>query len=151
MTTFTSRKTIRDDIAGLITTNGSWQNVYSGMPNFSDDIAGRSPLCTVLSSSTATEFAGENVNPRTHSFLVTNWVVYSVDRDSWTYNDAEDLLDTLEFTLAQVIRDNAAGSGVADSLEFDGLPSTIDRTEIQNVRYIRETFTVIARLATGAL
>lgn len=150
MTTFTTRKTIRDDIAGLFTATGSWSNVYSGMPAYSA-IAGDSPVMTIITDGTGTTFNSLNHNPRVHNFLVTNWILYTRTDDSWSYTDAEDKLDALELVVAQTIRDNAAGSGVADLLQFSGTASVIDRIVIQNTRYLRETFTVVATLATGAL
>ena len=151
MTTFQSRKAIRDYIAGLVVTDDSWSNAYSGMPDFSV-IAGQSPICTVLSDGTSTEFAGMFNNPREHRFIVTTWVLYRRNADGWTYDEAEDKLDELEATFAQIIRDNASGGAVCDLLQFDSASSQIDRmrTETGDI-YITESRVVIATLNNGAV
>ncbi|MEO0595069.1 MAG: hypothetical protein AAF126_03065 [Chloroflexota bacterium] len=154
MTTFTSRKPVRDKLAQLHRDSGAWSNVYSGMPNFKK-IAGDSPICFVLSGGTDTKFENANTNPREHDFVITTMVLYAVRttiEDGWTYIDAEDLLDSLEQKSAQIIRDNADGAGVASLFRFEGA-SEIRRGEIinRNFNYTVEMRTVTARLNRGAL
>lgn len=150
-TTFTTRKTIRDRLKALFDADGSWDTVYSGMPPI-DDIAGQSVICTIVSDGTQTTFESLNHNRRNHQFIVTNWVLYQVTSDSWTYDKAEDKIDELELKTAQLIRNNAAGSTVADLLQFSPAYSQVRRITVnQNYSYAVESYTVIATLATGAL
>ena len=151
MTTFTTRETIRDRLKALYDATNDFEAVYSGIPKWSD-MAGQSPVLTVISDGTQTTFQGLNKNPREHFFVLTTWVLYSIESDSWTYAQAEDLLDTLEASVLQVIRDNAAGSTVGDLIEPTAGASQIDRIVIeQNYRYITESRRIRVYLATGVV
>lgn len=154
VTTFTSRKLIRDAIKTLFDADGSWQAVYSGMPNYKV-WSGNSPVCTILSNGTSTAFEGQDTNPRQHDFTITNWVLYRVlDNNgavSWESDDAEDLLDALEMKSAQIIRNNAAGASVADRLQFADGKSQVNRAQVEGNVYITETRIVTATLNRGAI
>ena len=150
MTTFTSRKLVRDKIASLFAANSIW-TVYSGFPGFSE-LAGQSPLCTVVSGGTSSQFEGKNKNPRIHRFTVTNWVLYSQTVDGWTYAMAEDLLDELEVIGAQIIRDNTQVAGFFDYLRFEPGFSDISRVPLDNGdQYVIESRVVVATLSSGAV
>lgn len=151
MTTFTSRKVVRDAIAGLFVANDSWSFVYSGMPEYSK-LAGQSPLCTVISTGTNTEMQGKDKSPRKYRITITNWVLYSLTDDGWTYAMAEDLLDELEMVGAQIIRDNTQLAGVFDLLDFEPGFTDIRRVPIDNSnQYAVESRVVVATLSSGAL
>lgn len=153
MTTFVSRENIRDRLKTLYDAVDSWNSVYSGMPKWTD-VAGESPILTIISDGSLPEFKGQNTNQLTHFYLLTNWVLYRYDdgTDTYTYDEAEDRLDALYTDLLQTIRDNAAGSTVASLIEPLAQKSEIRYVPVNNSHtYAVESMPVKVYLPTGTL
>lgn len=146
-TTFTSRQTIRERLATLITSTGEFAAVYDYVPAVKT-ISGMTPFCIVLSTGSNQQMSGINTNPVDFSFSVSVYVKRYEDAN-YTSQDARDKLDDLDRVIRQVVRDNAAGATVADMLLFDGSFSTVQHTEIDSTPYLVEPRTIIARLFDG--
>lgn len=149
-TTFQSRELIRDELVALFVANGSWQNVYGYRPPITE-FKGKTPLLTIRSGGTEQDMAGLDLNPTSHSFLISSYVLAYSAADSWTSAMAEDKLDELGQLVRQVIRNNTGTLTNADLLRFAPAGSQIVDIEIQSVPYIRESREIFADLKKGTM
>lgn len=150
MTTFQSRELVRDELAALFVANGSWQAAYGYFPSV-DAIKGKTPILIIRSRGTSQDMAGLNTNPATYRFLLSSWVLAYSAVDSWTSSNAEDLLDTLDMKLRQVIRDNAGSLTNGDLIRFEQGTSQVDDVMIENLPYIVETRAILVDLIKGSV
>lgn len=148
VTTFTSRKLVRDELVALFTANNSWQAVYGYVPAIKV-FAGMTPLLIIRSRGTVQDFAALETNPAEYRFGIASFCrAYSAGEI--TPAQAEDTLDTLDTVVRQVIRNSAGSMTTADNLRFDGESEVRDVT-IEGLPYMVETRFVIAKLARGAI
>ena len=150
MTTFQSRKLVRDELVALFVADGSWQEVWGYFPGV-DAFQGRSPLLTVTSGGTTQTSESKHVNPTQYQFLITTYVLSYRASDSWFATDAMDTLDALDLKVRQIIRINMGGGANADWYQFDTAPSEItSATSLEGLSYEIETRGIFAGLASGA-
>ena len=150
MVTFQSREAVRDELATLFTTNGSWQGVYGYFPSAKDTI-GQTPLLFIISKGTKQRIS-KNLwdNFTSYQFEFQNYILADKDSDNWDSADAEDKLDELDKVLRQLIFNNMGSMTTANSLEFDDGFSKREDVNVGGSPYIRETRIIIANLNAGA-
>lgn len=150
MTTFQSREVVRDELVTLFAASSIWASVFGYAPS-AETRAGLTPFLVIRSRGTAQRFAGQNNNPASYRFSFQSWVYAEYDADdSYTSAIAEDMLDTCDRELRQVVRTNAALTN-ADNLRFEtGFSEVRDLTTI-GIPYMVETRFVLADLASGAV
>ena len=124
MTTFQSRKLVRDELVALFVADGSWQDVWGYFPGV-DAFQGRSPLLTITSGGTKQTTGTFHLNPTQYQFLITTYVLSYRLSDNWLATDAMDTLDALDLKVRQIIRDNMGGGTNADWYQFDTALSQI--------------------------
>ena len=151
MTTFPSRETARDALAALFVANNSWKGVYGYAPAAKIIADGQFPILIIRSRGTSQEMANLNTNPRSYRFSLQSWVLATseVSGDSWTGDEAEDLLDTLDKTLCQIIRDNVSNAAW-DNIRFASEYSDVVDLS-PTVPYIVETRFIYVDLRNGAI
>ena len=144
-----SRETARDGLATLlttqlITTDAIVQAVYNYRKG---DLLGQSPVVCVSSAGSSRDsisFDGELENI---AFLTVHvFVVYAAD--GWTEANAEDRLDLIERTIADVIRANGGETSYWLDLGFNG-DSVRNDINLGGVEYIQEAIPIAAQLAYG--
>jgi hypothetical protein len=154
VTTFQSRKLVRDELVALFIASGFWtvsavNNVYGYFPS-ANEIGGKSPLLVILSDGTRQEMSGAWSNKASYAFRCITLVLADSDSDSWTSANAEDRLDELDRAFRQVIR-SAASLTNADSLRFDeGYSERID-VNLGGKPYIREERRIFADVIKGTM
>jgi len=148
-TTFQSRELVRDELVALFVANGSWQDVYAYFPSV-NAFSGLSPILIVRGAGSSVAMEGLNTNPVEYRLSISSWVIAYVASEQ-TSAQSEDLVDTLDTTVRQVIRNNAGRLTNADSLRFEGGFSSKQDVVIEGLPYMAETRFVIARLNAGSV
>lgn len=145
-----NRETTRDALATLLDTAlvsglGSVEAVYNYLVS---DFGGRSPVVVVASAgSDRTKLARDTVG-HTHVFLdIHTFVIYSVDDDSWTEQNAEDRMDLIEKQINDVLVDNFVYPGYWQSIDYVE-SSTVDVVPVKVVGdvYRHELIRLVARI-----
>ena len=150
MTTFQSRKLVRDELVALFVADGSWQDVWGYFPGV-DAFQGRSPLLTITSGGTTQTSESLHVNPTQYQFLITTYVLSYRASDNWFATDAMDTLDALDLKVRQIIRDNMGGGTNADWYQFDTALSQITSAKtFEGLVYEIEARGMFVGLASGA-
>jgi len=118
-----SRETARDALATLLSTAlvgvGKPAQAFYGYPVA--DFQAQSPV--VVLSSAGSERDQEAISTRRKSFLSFNiitFVLYQDTASSWTEDDAEDALDTIEATIDQVISANLTNGTTWADIGYNG-------------------------------
>lgn len=137
-----NRETARDALVTLLsaalTGAGNPCQAVIGHKPGADDIAGRSPLVSVQSAGTERlRFTAAGTRPNFY-FQLDTWVLLKAT--GWTKANAEDTLDEIEQTIAQVVEDNQATANWG-ALDYDGR-STIMDVAFDGVPYIREVILI---------
>lgn len=150
-TTFQNRELVRDEIAALFTSDGSWQTVYNYSADVSDFV-GQTPVLFVVSAGSEVEMAGEFNNPTRYRFLISSHVLRKSDGDNWTPANAEDKLDELDLKVRQIIRNNAGSLSNGDLMQLESGMSQVIRVDVkEGITYLTETRAVIVSLVNGAV
>jgi hypothetical protein len=147
-TTFQDVDLVVTEIAGLFTTNGSWQTVFDYFPGV-DAIKGYTPVLIVDDNGVATDFANLFTNPVEYRLTVQSWVIAYIEGE-WTVNQATAKRRELNKVIRQIIRDNAGGTTYTDSLRFEDGFSERSSVIFEGLPYLIERFGVIARLNSGS-
>lgn len=149
MTTFPSREVTRDALVALFVANNSWKHVLGYAPPAKLIADGQFPILVVRSRGTRQEMQNLNTNPRGYRFSLQNWVLATseISGDSWTSDEAEDLLDTLDQTLCQIIRDNVSNSSLGIIRFASEYSDVIDLSP--TVPYIVESRFIYVSLPNG--
>lgn len=141
-----NRKTVRKQLASLLDASltGAGNPAQEVFNHKITDFDEKSPVIVVTSRGIGREKITE-VTPvqSEHLFWVYTFVILGVEEDSWTEADAEDLLDDLEYEIAQVIDDNDIEENYWDGIEYDGR-SDVDDVLISGTIYKREAIPVRA-------
>lgn len=141
----TNRETIRDALATLLTTalvgdGKPAQAVYNYKVG---DFEGQSPVVTVTSGGTL-RFEGdygENLDGEFY-LVITSYVLYADPGTDWGEDDAEDRLDLLEKSIADVLVDNYShASGTWERIAIDGRTQVVEG-EIGGELYLVEIIPV---------
>lgn len=135
-----NRQTVREHLATLLQTSlDSAQQVYDYLPN---DFGGQTPVVCVTSmgSERAQIGFGEDYNTAFRLGIIV-YVAYAERGTSYGEDDAEDVLDTLEKEIADVLMDYRQVSGKWDSLTHEGA-TNIDYIEIGGQMYKSEVIPV---------
>lgn len=137
-----SRETARDALAALLDT----ALVGAGLPAQAvygyqiGDFEGQSPVVVVSSGPSERIVAGmAGCWFTTHTLFVHVFVLYS-DEGSWGEDDAEDALDTIEASIADVVLANQR-TAAWDNLRY-GEPTLPGAVEIAGVEYRTEAITL---------
>ena len=90
----------------------------------------------------------------TNIFLTVEvFVAYAIESVAWTEADAEDALDLIEKTMADIVMDNRSKAQNAnvpwDALHYDGRSDARLNVEIGGIEYRREVLTLRARVLHG--
>lgn len=102
-----ARNTIRTNFAALLTTNGSWQAVYTSEPK---SFGGQSPVVTLHDGPLDWEYLAAGHTPDAYSAEI--WLTNYVRRGpNDNVDTAETALDTLFAAAAAVIKANRTGTG----------------------------------------
>ena len=148
VTTFTSRELVRDELVSLFTANNSWQAVYGYVPAIKV-FAGMTPILIIRSRGTLQNFSNQDTNPTEYRFGIASFL-RAFSTGEITSAQAEDTLDTLDTAIRQVIRNSAGSMTYADNLRF-AAESEVRDVSIEGLPYMVEAYTVIAKLARGAI
>jgi hypothetical protein len=151
MTTFTSRKVIREAVAALFTgyAPATFKAVYDNWPNVGQ-AKGQSPILIITSSGTGQEMAGRDTNPRSFRILITVLVKVDVTNSEFSRAASMDKIDTLDALVAQVIRDNA-GNANWDNVQFGDGMTEVDSIIFEGLPYMAEVHPFIFHLNRGAI
>lgn len=134
----TSRKTIREEIAGVFTSAlTAAQEVLDYPPS---KLEGKSPVVSLHNGGTTPHFYGKDTNQIDHIFIVTIYI----NREAHGAEGAEDLLDTLYTAVIQAVRDNVAGTDYSE-LDVDESQSQPAFSIIDGVPYRTEEIRIMAR------
>lgn len=147
-TTFDTRQTARDGLVALFVADDSWAKVFGYYPT-ATEINREWPLLIINAAGTLQTMPALDMNPSVFTFTATS-LVPTEDNVAWETDNASNLTDTLDQTLRQIIRDNAAGAGFATLLSFVETPSNVVVTELHGINYITEIRLIEAKLSTGA-
>ena len=137
--TLTSRKAARGQLKTVIKTGIETAYDIDGfvMPVFKSepkDFGGQSPVLTLNSDGTMTEFA--DYARERHRFWLTTY---------WKRDDAdttEDAIDDLSQIVRQTLIDNSEAQGYWEDLEFDGEFSNMAYVLVDGVQYRSERMSV---------
>ena len=146
MATSRSRETARKALAALLEAAlvGSGKPAQAVYAYQVGDFAGASPVVVVSSGGSLREQG--SFGPcwdDTFSLAIYSFVLYANPDDGWTESDAEDALDDIEATIADVILENMT-SDVWSNLSYEDRTET-DGVEIGGHEYRRETVRVTVR------
>lgn len=126
----TNRETVRDALATLLTSaltgaGKPGQAVYGYKVG---DFQGQSPVTLVMSAgSQRSELTYSTEFDNMFYLVIENWVLYADTAGSWTEANAEDRLDLLEKSIADVFAANYShSSGTWDRISFDGRSQIIE-------------------------
>lgn len=147
-TIFQTRELVRDELAALFVTDGSWEAVYQYWPG-TDLVISYSPILIIRSGGTAQDFAGVEINPSSYRFRFENYVKAADEDGSWTSANAEDEIDDLDRTIRQVIRNNISLTN-ANNLRFEAGYSAVRDVLVGGMPYIMETYSLLADLPKGS-
>ncbi|MEM7344585.1 MAG: hypothetical protein AAF485_10105 [Chloroflexota bacterium] len=138
--TVTNRETIRDGVATLLTTAlvGDGKPVQQVYNHKSGDFAGQSPVVLVTSSGTDRSRVGTytTFEPAFDLSLMI-FVLYSDPDNGWSEADAEDRLDLVEASVAEVVQNNYSNPGLWDRLVYAG-PSQVLEATVGGDEYLLE-------------
>jgi hypothetical protein len=151
MTTFLSRETVRDALVSLFQANNSWKGVYGYGLAPSVIAQGQFPVLIIRSRGTQQGMANLHTNPTSYRFSLQNWVLADreISGDTQTSATAEDLLDTLDKTIRQVIRDNVSNPAWHNIRFASEYSDVVDLSP--TVPYIVETRFIYVDLPNGAI
>ena len=150
-TTFITRKTARDALITLFTSNNNWQKVFGYLPT-EDEIKAQSPLLIIVSNGTRQEMSGVNFNKSDYSFVCTTWVKMSDIELGGTFghDDAEDKLDALDREFRQVIRNTVALDSGKAHINFSDGQSNTNTVEAEYGQLYRvETYMITVSYPAG--
>ena len=142
-----NRETARDGLATLleaqlVTTDAIVEVVYNYRKG---DLQGQSPVVVVTSGGSARErldFTGT----RSNIAYLTVYVFVAYAAEGWTEAQAEDRLDLIERTIADVVDANSGTTAYWVAMDYDGR-STRDDVEDGGIEYIREIISIAAQLS----
>lgn len=103
MTTFSSRKAVRDSLVSFFQATDAWEAVYGYEPS---GLGGQSPVLTLRSGGTEYLEEGLLLSPTRFRFIATSYVLVADGTGNWTADEAEDKVDELDQTMRELIRDN---------------------------------------------
>ena len=140
-----NRETTRDALAALLQTalvgtGKPVQQLYNYRPA---DFGGQSPVVTVSSAGSRRARLSAQGSQVTMYFQVDVFVLYN-DRASWTEDLAEDRLDLIEATLAEVL-DTYQRSAPWEALDYADRSQRID-VVVGGVEYARESLMLSAQV-----
>lgn len=141
--TISNRETYRDAIktlleAGLVGTGKPAQAVYGYHVG---DFQQQSPVVIVASAGSEREQGAVTSRQKNYFyFLIYTFTLYSQESSNWGEDDAEDRLDLLEKTIAEIIVDNRSNS-TWSFIELDG-KSEVDSVMVAGEEYRRETIPI---------
>ncbi len=147
VTQFDSREASRDGLVALFVAEGSWQKVFPYQPT-AKEIDNQWPLMIINSVSTLQDMPSESLNPTTFTFIVTSFVA-TQDNVAWETPDAADLVDELDQTTRQIVRDNTTAGTFADGINFVATPSNVSIIELHHVNYLAEMRLIEVHLYSG--
>jgi len=144
-----NRETARDGLAALlnaqlVTTDAIVEVTYNYRKG---DLQGQSPVVVVTSGGSARErldFAGTRGNVA----YLTVYVFVAYAATGWTEAQAEDRIDLIERTIADVVDANSGETAYWVAMDYDGRSSR-DDVEDGGTEYIREMIPIAAQLAYG--
>lgn len=151
MTTFQSRKAVREEIAGFFVADGSWTKVFDYDPGIKE-LVKETPVVFIRSAGTEQDFATRDTNKTTYLFEIVSIVLASDglgDTSIWTPSLAQDKVDDLDRSVRQIIHDNSGTATTANNFIFTG-PSGVSPQIFEGGQpYIIETRTLTASLPRG--
>lgn len=132
--------TNRKDVRLLLTTLLS-SGVQGTVEGFQTDPAGRSPLVQVVSSGSHREDVRRTGSSGPQMFTVHCFVVHSDEESSWTEEDAEDMIDDLEYQIVTCLEGNQ-NTELWTSVGYE-MSSIVDRISIGGVPYLYEVIPLV--------
>lgn len=125
-----NRSTMRAALAALFSTNltGDGQPIQAVYAYKVGDFQGQSPVTTVTSGGTR-RMEGDYGSEYENEFflLISNYVLYADPGTGWGEDDAEDRLDLIEKSQADVLASNRShASGTWEWIEYDGRSQVIE-------------------------
>lgn len=139
-----NRETVRDGLAGLLTTAlvGAGKPCQAVYNYKAGDFQGQSPVVLVTSAGSQRTHPGyttryENV----FSLAIQVWVLYADPAASWGEDDAEDRIDLVEKSIADVLAANKSYAGYWHSIDYAG-PTQIVEGNLGGDDYLIEMITV---------
>lgn len=142
----TNRKTVRDGLtallqSGLVGVSLPAQAVYGYAVG---DFQGQSPVVRVLSAGTAREEATYDTDTYNTFFLtIEAWVVKADPASSWTEANAEDRLDLIEKSIADILAANYShASGLWDRIGYEGRSQVYDGIVVGGDAYLLEVINI---------
>ena len=141
-------ETVRDALVTLLdaalTGVGNPAQLVVGYKPSSKDVTAQSPLVAVMSAGIERRrLTFEGIRATVH-LEIQVWVLYT-DGSTWTPALAEDRLNLIEKTIAQVVEDNPSATNWI-ALDYEGQTSIRDFA-FDGVPYVRETIFVAAECA----
>lgn len=146
-----NRETARDKLATLATAAlvpGTLTAVIGYQPT---NLNGQSPVLAVVSGGSARtrQHLGSNAHHLWVFFSLATYVLYAETSDgTWTRALAEDQLDSIEASIADLVIANKSVLGYWDELEY-AAQSIVDQAVVGGVPYLREIQLLKARIIHG--
>ncbi len=137
-----NRETVRDALATLLTTTlVTNDEIVEAVYNYQiGNVAGESPFVTVSSAGSMREVITQSGNmPPIFYLTIDVFVIYA--SGSWTEDNAEDRLDLIERTIADVIAANSGKTANWDQIDYSGRTNRLS-VVIGGDDYIREIIPV---------
>ena len=119
------------------------------------DFEAQFPVIVTASEGSERERRQRGGNDWDTNVYLTVWtfVAYAIEGEAWTEANAEDTLDLIDKTIADVVMDNRSKAQNAsvpwDALHYDGRSDAGQDLEIGGIEYRRETLTLRARVLHG--
>ena len=139
-----SRKTVREAMQTAMATY--YTVAQAGYPYKPDDLGGQFPVYAIESTSGLRSMEKFGTVSSIFQFVIHHFVLYANPEQSWTKQNADDALDTLELAWANFLTAKKVNSPTWQNIQVLGPSIILDNVDMAGERYIDEQIPVEVRV-----